>query len=73
MAYPDSVYEGITSDPDTWGMCCDEEMARECAEEYYLRTRKKEKWTINVGLIVSMVALAGVAASAITILVLTCL
>ena len=35
--YPSSVYFGITDDPDTWGMCCSEEMARKCAEENYQR------------------------------------
>ncbi len=33
--YPKDLYDGITSDPDTWGMCCSEEMARKCAESNY--------------------------------------
>ena len=35
--YPPSVYNNITDDPDTWGMCCSKEMAYKCAEEYYDR------------------------------------
>lgn len=38
--YPAHVYRGITGDPDTWGMCCSEEMARLCAEEHYDRNRR---------------------------------
>lgn len=33
--YPESLYSGITDDPDTWGMCCSEEQARHCAEAWY--------------------------------------
>lgn len=30
--YPSTVYSGIGEDPDSWGMCCSEKMARRCAE-----------------------------------------
>lgn len=30
--YPSHVYSGIGESPDSWGMCCSEEMARRCAE-----------------------------------------
>lgn len=33
--YPDKVYEGINNNSDTWGMCCSENMARKCAEDWY--------------------------------------
>lgn len=33
--YPPQVYSGISDDPDSWGMCCSEEMARRCAEQHW--------------------------------------
>ena len=35
------LYDGITSEPDSWGMCCSEEMAKECAEYNDKLFRKK--------------------------------
>lgn len=48
--YPARAYRGITSDHNTWGMCCSEEMARLCAEEHYDRYRRDEiKFTVMAG------------------------
>ena len=33
--YPPQVYSGISDNPDSWGMCCSEEMARRCAEQHW--------------------------------------
>lgn len=33
--YPPQVYSGISDDPNSWGMCCSEEMARRCAEQHW--------------------------------------
>lgn len=41
--YPESLYSGITDDPDTWGMCCSEEQARHCAEAWYDNQIKEDK------------------------------
>lgn len=35
------LYDGITSEPDSWGMCCSEEMAKECAKYNDELFRKK--------------------------------
>lgn len=43
--YPNQVYSGITSDPETWGMCHSEESARKCAEDWW----KKEGLKIYIG------------------------
>lgn len=60
--YPPSVYFGITDDPETWGMCCSEEMARKCAEEHYDEQQKAYARERRIFLIVSAVvgAIAGV-------------
>lgn len=55
--YPAHVYRGITSDPDTWGMCCSEEMARKCAEEYYDTSKKEKKERISSAIISFIVIL----------------
>lgn len=48
--YPNSVYTGIHSDPETWGMCCSEEAAQKCAEEYYdIYERKDHFWSVFFG------------------------
>lgn len=41
--YPESLYSGITDDPDSWGMCCSEEQARRCAEAWYDDQIKEDK------------------------------
>ena len=33
--YPPQAYSGISDNPDSWGMCCSEEMARRCAEQHW--------------------------------------
>lgn len=39
--YNSIVYRGITDDPDTWGMCCNKEMAYRCAEEWWDREGRR--------------------------------
>ena len=43
--YPNWLYDGITDDSDSWGMCCSKETARKCAEEYYDRHMRRNNWT----------------------------
>lgn len=48
VRYPAYIYNGISSDPDTWGMCCSEEMVRKCAESNYrLRIEQRRNKLIN--------------------------
>lgn len=57
--YPESLYSGITDDPDTWGMCCSEEQARRCAEAWYDDQIKEDKKFGIVGFsVVAVVVIA---------------
>ena len=53
--YPESLYSGITDDPDTWGMCCSEEQARRCAEAWYDDQIKEDRKCGIIGFSVSAV------------------
>lgn len=53
--YPESLYSGITDDPDTWGMCSSEEQARRCAEAWYDNQIKEDRKFGIIGFSVSAV------------------
>ena len=57
--YPSRIYNGITDDPDTWGMCCSKEMAYRCAESNYKAPSIFEKlaWFILCALEAAVTAL----------------
>lgn len=67
--YPESLYSGITDDPDTWGMCCSEEQARRCAEAWYDDQIKEDRKFGLIGFSVSaVVAIAVIVAVVIAIM-----
>lgn len=67
--YPESLYSGITDDPDTWGMCCSEEQARKCAEAWYDDQIKDDKKFGIIGFSVcAVVAIALIVAVAVVIM-----
>lgn len=67
--YPESLYSGITDDPDTWGMCCSEEQARRCAEAWYdMRMKEDRKFGIIGFSVSAAVAIALIVIVAVVIL-----
>lgn len=47
--YPENLYSGISDDSDSWGMCCGEEEARRCAEDWYDRqNNNKDNDTLTI-------------------------
>ena len=67
--YPESLYSGITSDPDTWGMCCSEYQARRCAEAWYDNQIKKDRMFGIIGFLVcTVVAIALIVVVAVVIM-----
>lgn len=54
--YPKNLYDGITDDPDSWGMCCSREAAEQCAREWYDRYHREElKYKIVAGTIAVLI------------------
>ena len=65
--YPPQAYSGISDNPDSWGMCCSEEMARRCAEQHW--DAQKPNTLANIAL-TTFVVLCTVGVTSIVALVL---
>lgn len=59
--YPRHLYDDITDNENSWGMCCSKEMAQKCAEDWYRNGGWKEYWgerlLLNLFIILNKISL----------------